>query len=66
MDDADQRRIAAGDEIDLKWLRSFVVVPVKQSDEVTWTAEAYADRQASGTPPRPRSRRPQAGTARCR
>ena len=29
MDDTEQRRIAAGNDIDLKWLRSFVVVAGK-------------------------------------
>jgi hypothetical protein len=29
MDDAEQRRIEAGNSIDLKWLRSFVVVTEK-------------------------------------
>ena len=36
MDDTDQRRIDAGNDIDLKWLRSFVVV----AEEASFTRAA--------------------------
>jgi hypothetical protein len=31
----------AGNDIGLKWLSSFVVVPAKQPNVVTWIAEAW-------------------------
>jgi DNA-binding transcriptional LysR family regulator len=37
MDDVEQRRIAAGNDIDLKWLRSFVAV----AEEASFTKAAY-------------------------
>ena len=40
MDDTDQQHIGAGRTMNLELIRKFMVVPAKQPNVVTWTAEA--------------------------